>query len=150
MTSNPLGSLAAIGAIGAALAFAAIPGAASAQTPGPGSGPAAAADALPKADCGAKPEHPGHLASDKQKANWTKEARAYLECLKKYTEDLQAISNQYQDAVNTAIKQFNATNQEMQAAAKAGAGVRAGAVSRGGDRPGKIFVIPVRRRDFAC
>lgn len=77
---------------------------------------------LPKPDCGAKPEHPGRLASEPRQRQWRKEASAYLECFKKYAMDQRALAQQYQDAANALIDDYNAAAKEMQAAADAAAG----------------------------
>ena len=87
----PATLVSAVGAL--ALAFWVV--AASAQTP--------AALALPKPDCGAKPDFPGRLASDKQKTQWRKDALAYVECYKKFATDRRELAAQYQDAANAAI-----------------------------------------------
>jgi hypothetical protein len=99
------------------------PGAA-AQTPAPAAAaaaPAAPTVTLPKPDCGEKPEHPGHLASDRQVRQWRTEANAYLECFKKFAAEQRAIALQYQEAANKLIDQYNNTVKEMQAAAEAAA-----------------------------
>ena len=89
-----------------------------AQTP---AAPAAVAVAdpvvLPKPDCGAKPEHPGRGASDTRQRQWRTEANAYLECFKKHAIDQRARAQQYQDAANALIDDYNAAVKEMQAAA---------------------------------
>ncbi len=91
---------------------------AAAQTPAASATPAVV---LPKLDCGAKPEHPGKLASDNQKRQWRKDANTYLECFKKYASDQRTLAQQYQDAANTAIDDYNAAVKEMQAAMDAAA-----------------------------
>ena len=85
--------------------------------------PAAPADpvVVPKPDCGAKPEHPGRLASDTRQRQWRKDAAAYLECFKKYAIDQRARAQQYQDAANALIDDYNSAAREMQAAADAAA-----------------------------
>lgn len=94
---------------------------ANAQTPAGGTSPALVVASVPKPDCGVKPEHPGRLASNRQKSTWRAEATNYLECLRKYAEDLQSVAAKYQEVANAAVAQFNASNQEMQAAVKAAA-----------------------------
>ena len=84
--------------------------------------PAAApadANAPPKLDCGAKPEHPGRLASDTQRRVWQKDATTYLECYKKYVLGLQQTAEEATRTANQAIDAYNATIKEFEAAAKA-------------------------------
>jgi len=82
-----------------------------AQTPAP--------TALPKANCGANPEYPGRLASDKQKSQWRKEATAYAECYKKFAMDRRDLAMQYQEAANAAIDEYNAVVKDIQATVEA-------------------------------
>ena len=92
---------------------------ATAQAPAPAA--AAAPIVLPKSNCGVKPDHPGKLASDNQKRQWRRDANTYLECFKKYASDQRVIAQQYQDAANVAIDEYNAAVKEMQAAIDAAA-----------------------------
>jgi hypothetical protein len=84
-----------------------------AQTP-----PPAPPSAPPKMDCGAKPEHPGRLASDTQRRVWQREATAYLECYKKYVLSLQQVAEDATKTANTAIDDYNATIKQFEQAAK--------------------------------
>ena len=77
--------------------------------------------ALPKHECGAKPEHPGRDASETKQRQWRKDANAYLECFKNYAMEQRALAQQYQEAANAVIDEYNATVKEMQAAAEAAA-----------------------------
>jgi hypothetical protein len=70
---------------------------------------------LPKSDCGAKPDHPGKLASDNQKRQWRRDANTYLECFKKYASDQRETAQKYQEAANKAIDEYNAAVKDMQA-----------------------------------
>jgi len=64
---------------------------------------------VPKPECGDKPgEYPGNLASDNQKRNWQKEYVAYIDCLKKFIEDQQALAEPHIKASNAAINEYNA------------------------------------------
>ena len=83
------------------------------QTPAP---QAALAD-LPKLDCGAKPEHPGKLASENAQRQWRKQASTYLECYKTYASNTRALAQRYTEAANAVIDQYNAAAKEIQAAA---------------------------------
>jgi hypothetical protein len=87
------------------------------QTPAPD----ANAPAMPKPNCGERPEHPGHLASDAQKRQWGKDANTYLECLKKFATEQRAIAQHYMEAANALIDRYNSTVKEMQAEAQAAA-----------------------------
>lgn len=107
----------------AAIAFACAAAQAPAQTP---AAPAAAAAPgssapVPKPECGAKPgEYPGNLASDNQKRAWQKEFVAYIDCLKKFVEEQQALAEPHVKAANAAINEYNAGvkayNDEIQKA----------------------------------
>jgi hypothetical protein len=110
-------------ALAASLAFAAaLP--VLAQTPAAPAAPAASATATPaapvaaKPSCGAKPEHPGRLASDNMKRAWQRDANAYLECLKKFAMDQQAIAQEYIKSANATVDEYNATVKEFQEVAQ--------------------------------
>jgi hypothetical protein len=98
--------LAAVLALGPALALA--------------QAPAAAPGAVPAPSCAHPGEHPGRLASDNQVRNWAREARAYLECLKKFVDDQKALAlplleraKPHQDAANAAIDLYNKSQKEF-------------------------------------
>jgi len=106
----------------AAIAFAGVAAQAGAQT---ATAPATAAPAssapIPKPECGAKPgDYPGNLASDNQKRAWQKEYVAYIDCLKKFVEEQQALAEPHVKAANAAINEYNACvkayNDEIQKA----------------------------------
>ncbi|HTL76359.1 MAG TPA: hypothetical protein VL654_08560 [Casimicrobiaceae bacterium] len=106
----------------AAIAFAGVAAQAGAQT---ATAPATAAPAssapIPKPECGAKPgDYPGNLASDNQKRAWQKEYVAYIDCLKKFVEEQQALAEPHVKAANAAINEYNAGvkayNDEIQKA----------------------------------
>jgi hypothetical protein len=78
--------------------------------------PAAAVPA--KADCAAKPTHPGRLASDTQRRVWQKEANEYLACYKKYVLVKQQAAQDMAKAANDAIDEYNATVKEFEDAKK--------------------------------
>ncbi|HSC23925.1 MAG TPA: hypothetical protein VLG08_09445 [Casimicrobiaceae bacterium] len=105
-----------------AIAFAAVAAHAGAQTT-PAESPAAPASSapVPKPECGAKPgEYPGNLASDNQKRSWQKDFVAYIDCLKKFIQDQQALADPHVKAANAAISEYNAGvkayNDEIQKA----------------------------------
>jgi hypothetical protein len=95
----------------AAVAFAALAATAAAQTTAPAAPSAspAATGPAPKPECGAKPgDYPGNLASDTQRRTWQKEFVAYIDCLKKFVEEQQALAEPHVKASNAAINEYNA------------------------------------------
>ncbi len=78
--------------------------AALAQQPAP---PAAAADATPKHSCTHPEEFPGKLASETRLKNWQKDFVAYIDCLKKFYDDQQALAKPHVDAANAAVVEYN-------------------------------------------
>jgi hypothetical protein len=102
--------LAAVLALAPALALAQAPAAAPAATPG----------AVPKPDCPHPGEHPGRLASDNQVRNWARDARSYLECVKKFVDEQKALAlplleraKPHQDAANAAIDLYNKSQKDF-------------------------------------
>lgn len=91
-----------------ALSFATFAVCAAAQ----GTAPAAThpvAGPTPKPGCAAKPgDYPGNLASDTQKRAWQKDFVAYIDCLKKFIEEQQALAEPHVKASNAAIAEYNA------------------------------------------
>jgi hypothetical protein len=105
----------------AALAFAAFAQSALAQTAAPAAPSTASTAAVPKPECGAKPgEYPGNLASDNVKRAWQKDFVAYIDCLKKFVEEQQALAEPHVKASNAAISEYNASvkayNEQVQKA----------------------------------
>lgn len=107
----------------AAVAFTAVAASAMAQTTAPAAPAASTASpaAVPKPECGAKPgEYPGNLASDNVKRAWQKDFVAYIDCLKKFVEEQQALAEPHVKAANAAINEYNAGvkayNDEIQKA----------------------------------
>lgn len=99
-----------------AAAFVALAATASAQQ--------AAAPIAPAA-CEKPGDHPGRLATDTMRRSWTRNANAYLECLKKYISDQQAAYNAYVekakphlDAANGTIDEYNKAIAAFKAAAE--------------------------------
>lgn len=94
----------------AALAFTAVAASAMAQTTAPAAatGSTAAPAAVPKPECGAKPgEYPGNLASENIRRAWQKDFVAYIDCLKKFVEEQQALAEPHVKASNAAISEYN-------------------------------------------
>jgi hypothetical protein len=116
MTFPPFRAHAACVAVAATLALGLLAQPALGQTPAPEAG---AELALPKFDCGKKPEHPGKMASENMQRQWRKSASAYLECYKTYASATRALAQRYTEAVNKVIDDYNTAAKEIQAAADA-------------------------------
>jgi hypothetical protein len=94
-----------------AITFAAFAVSAGAQATAPApstSTPAASTAPVPKPECGKPSEYPGNLASDNQKRTWQKDYVTYIDCLKKFIEDQQALAEPHVKASNAAIAEYNA------------------------------------------
>jgi hypothetical protein len=94
----------------AALLFAAFAASAVAQQAAPAAAPAAAP--VPKHDCVKPGEFPGNLASDRAKTAWQKDYVAYVDCLKKFIDEQQALAEPHVKASNAAISEYNAGVKE--------------------------------------
>jgi hypothetical protein len=94
------------------------PAAPSGSVSAPATAPAGAGGVV-KHSCGAKPEHPGKLASDNMKRAWQRDATTYLECLRKFATDQQQVAQDYIKAANAAVDEYNASVKEFNEAAKA-------------------------------
>ena len=70
--------------------------------------PATPAAPPPRHSCTKPGEFPGNLASDNQKRNWQKEYVSYVDCLKKFIEEQQALAEPHIKASNDAINEYNA------------------------------------------
>lgn len=91
------------------IALAAAAGIAVAQSPAP-----APASAAPRSACVKPDAHPGRLASDNRKKQWSKDANAWNDCMKIYVAELQAQANTAVAAANQAVEDFNKTIREIQ------------------------------------
>ena len=76
--------------------------------------PAAVPAGPPVHACKKPGEHPGRLASDNMRRGWTRDVNGYLECLKKFALDQQALAKPlydqakpHADAANAAIEEYN-------------------------------------------
>jgi hypothetical protein len=105
-----------------AAAFATLAASASAQQATP---PAAPATPIAPAPCEKPGDHPGRLATDTMRRSWTRNANAYLDCLKKYIGEQQSAYNSYVDkakphldAANGAIEEYNKAVAAFKAAAE--------------------------------
>jgi hypothetical protein len=94
----------------AAVFFAAFTASAVAQQPAPAAAPSAAP--VPKHDCVKPGEFPGNLASDRAKTAWQKDYVAYVDCLKKFIDEQQALAEPHVKASNAAISEYNAGVKE--------------------------------------
>ena len=101
-------------ALAGALFAAAVATAPMAQQPAaPASPPAAspaaapAAGPVPKHNCVKPSEYPGNLASDNQRRTWQKSYVDYVECLKTFVKEQQALAEPHVRASNEAIEEHN-------------------------------------------
>ena len=92
----------------AVLAVAAFAASASAQTAAPAATTPATAAAVPKPECAKPGDYPGNLASDNIKRTWQKDFVAYVDCLKKFIGEQQALAEPHVKASNAAIAEYNA------------------------------------------
>jgi len=72
----------------------------------------------PAHSCTHPGDHPGRLASDRQKSGWEKEAVAFLECLKQLVAAQEAAAKPYTDAARVHIDAGNAAVEEYNKSAK--------------------------------
>lgn len=96
----------------AALSFAALAASAMAQQAAPAAAPAASAAPIPKHACVKPGEYPGNLASDRVKQTWQKDYVGYVDCLKKFIDEQQALAEPHVKASNAAITEYNAGVKE--------------------------------------
>ena len=87
--------------------------AAAQQSPTPA--PAAAAAPVPKHSCTKPGDFPGSLATENQRRNWQKGYVEYVDCLKKFINDQQALAEPHIKASNDAINDYNAGVKEYNA-----------------------------------
>ena len=85
----------------AATALLAASGASLAQTPAP------AAAEPPKPKCEAPGDYPSKLASDLQRQRWMKNRDTYLDCMKKFVTEQQALAEPHIKAANAAVTEYN-------------------------------------------
>lgn len=69
--------------------------------------PAAPAAPVPRPACTKPGEFPGSLASDNQKRIWQKSYVDYVDCLKKFIGEQQALAEPHVKASNDAINEYN-------------------------------------------
>jgi hypothetical protein len=63
---------------------------------------------VPKHNCAKPDEYPGNLASNEKKNAWQKTYVAYVDCLKKFITEEQALAEPHVKASNDAINEYNA------------------------------------------
>ena len=73
----------------------------------PATAPAKSAAPTPKHNCVKPSEFPGNLASDNQRRTWQKSYVDYVECLKTFVKDQQALAEPHVRASNEAIEEHN-------------------------------------------
>lgn len=95
--------------LGRATAATLAPGPASGQVPMP---------PPPAHSCAHPGDHPGRLASDRQKSGWEKEAVAFLECLKKFVAAQEAAAKPNSNAARVHIDPGNAAVEEYDKSAR--------------------------------
>jgi len=88
--------------------------AAAQQSPAPANA-AAAAEPVPKHSCTKPGEFPGNLATENQRRNWQKGYVDYVDCLKKFINEQQALAEPHIKASNDAINDYNAGVKEYNA-----------------------------------
>ena len=69
--------------------------------------PTTPATAAPKHSCTHPEEFPGKLASEARLKNWQKDFVAYVDCLKKFYDEQQALAKPHVDAANAAVVEYN-------------------------------------------
>ena len=69
--------------------------------------PAKPAAPTPKHNCVKPSEYPGNLASDNQRRTWQKSYVDYVECLKTFVKEQQALAEPHVRASNEAIEEHN-------------------------------------------
>ena len=74
---------------------------------GPATAPAKSAAPTPKHNCVKPSEFPGNLASDNQRRTWQKSYVDYVECLKTFVKEQQALAEPHVRASNEAIEEHN-------------------------------------------
>jgi len=73
----------------------------------PGAPAAKSAVPTPKHNCVKPSEFPGNLASDNQRRTWQKSYVDYVECLKTFVKEQQALAEPHVRASNEAIEEHN-------------------------------------------
>ncbi|HKU86858.1 MAG TPA: hypothetical protein VJV77_11030 [Casimicrobiaceae bacterium] len=73
----------------------------------PAPAPAKSATPTPKHSCVKPSDFPGNLASDNQRRTWQKSYVDYVECLKTFVKEQQALAEPHVRASNEAIEEHN-------------------------------------------
>jgi hypothetical protein len=75
----------------------------------------AASAQVPPLDCGAVPEYPGRLGSDRQKQSFDKAYKVYDKCVRDYVEQRKAQIKLNEEAAQKAIDDYNVLVTKMRA-----------------------------------
>ncbi|HEX8739664.1 MAG TPA: hypothetical protein VF925_05940 [Casimicrobiaceae bacterium] len=67
---------------------------------------------VPKHSCVHPGEFPGKLASDRQQKQWQKDFVAYVDCLRKFVTDQQALAQPHVQAANATVEEYNKAVKE--------------------------------------
>ncbi|HEX8739661.1 MAG TPA: hypothetical protein VF925_05925 [Casimicrobiaceae bacterium] len=62
---------------------------------------------VPKHSCVHPGEFPGRLASERQQKQWQKDFVAYVDCLRKFVTDQQALAQPHVQAANATVEEYN-------------------------------------------
>ena len=76
---------------------------------------AAAAPPAPRHSCAKPGDFPGGLATENQRRNWQKGYVEYVDCLKKFINEQQALAEPHVKASNDAINEYNEGVKEYNA-----------------------------------
>ena len=67
---------------------------------------------VPKHSCVHPGEFPGRLASERQQKQWQKDFVAYVDCLRKFVTDQQALAQPHVQAANATVEEYNKAVKE--------------------------------------
>ncbi|HEX7328265.1 MAG TPA: hypothetical protein VF428_06985 [Casimicrobiaceae bacterium] len=67
---------------------------------------------VPKHSCVHPGEFPGKLASERQQKQWQKDFVAYVDCLRKFVTDQQALAQPHVQAANATVDEYNKAVKE--------------------------------------
>jgi hypothetical protein len=98
-----------------AVACGGVAAAALAQQPTAPAASSPASAPAPKHGCAKPGDFPGGLATENQRRNWQKGYVDYVDCLKKFINEQQALAEPHVKASNDAINEYNAGVKEYNA-----------------------------------
>ena len=70
--------------------------------------------AIPPPGCN-KPEYPGNFATDARRSAFNREYKAYGDCVKAYVESMRKLTEQAQAAANRVVDDYNNYSKALQA-----------------------------------